>query len=198
MGYQIGVTAATMVDASTVFGNDPKSVWTPGGERARTVAGTDIYRGYPKSKWHFTTLTLAQYRKALLMLTGVSGSGTITASTAAVTGVATLFTTELSTGYLVGAHLGSGVYEVGTVAGIASTGAMTLSASPTTAYSGKAFRYRLPTTYSSSACFVQTRTDTDVYQVYSAICRFPEPESLERSGGKYINTILEFVLLAAA
>lgn len=198
MGYQIGVTSATMVDAKDVFGNDPRTTWTPGGERNRTVAGTDIYRGYAKSKWHFTTLTLAQYRKALLMLTGVAGSGTISASTAAVTGAATLFTTELSTGYVVGAHLGSGVYEVGTVAGITSTGAMTLAASPATAYVNKSFRYRLPTAYSSASCYVQTRNDLDYYATYSAICRFPEPESLERAGGKYLNVVLEFVLLAAA
>lgn len=65
MSYKIGLSAGALVDASTVFGTDPASTYTPGGERVTTHAGGVVYVGYPRSVWKFTLIPTATYETAI-------------------------------------------------------------------------------------------------------------------------------------
>ena len=71
--YQIGATEATLAAVSTLTGVPPRSTYAPGGERVRTVAGTQVDVGYPRVTWTFRWLTVAQWNALLTVVGGVSG-----------------------------------------------------------------------------------------------------------------------------
>lgn len=197
--YQFGATVGTMVNADTVFYMNPRSVWHPGKEMKDTSGGNKVALGYSRSVWYFSWLSIARYHKALAILVGTAGTGTITGTTSSTTieGASTAFTTELAGGYTVAAHLGSGIYESLIVDSVTDVDTFVSLAKPTTAFSTKAFRYRSKTTYSGT-CFVVTRNDVDAFLRYAAVARFKSPAELERSGGKYLDVEIEFILTAIA
>lgn len=49
----------------------------------------------------------------------------------------------------------------------------------------------------SGTCYVETRNANDVYDEYSAIATLPDPSSLDRWGGYYLDVTIEIVLLEA-
>lgn len=48
----------------------------------------------------------------------------------------------------------------------------------------------------SGEVYVEVRDDVDAWAEYRALCRLPEPRSLDRWGGYYQNIVIEFLLLA--
>lgn len=59
--YQIGTSTGTLVEAETVFGVQPASVYQPGGERLETFSGGLAYLGYPRSTWRFKALSITNW-----------------------------------------------------------------------------------------------------------------------------------------
>lgn len=195
MAYQVGNASANMIDAKTFFGVYPRSVWTPG-ERVATHASTVVYRGYAHSVWNFGWMEIETYRKALAVLCGSTGTGTVsgTLGATALTGVTTAFDTELAVCDVLAVNIGSGVYEIVTITSIKDADELTAAAAFGQTFSGKGFLYRKRTVY-SGGCYVTTRNDLDCYQTWSAIAVMPEPDKLERAGGKYLNVGIDFTLI---
>jgi hypothetical protein len=44
--------------------------------------------------------------------------------------------------------------------------------------------------------YVETSDDMGDFYVYTAIATLPDPGTLERWGGRYLNVVIDFVLLA--
>ena len=70
--YQIGDSAITLTPVAALLGTDPRGTYAPGGARDATLAGTQVYVGYPRATWTFAFLTLAQWEE-LYDLCGYSG-----------------------------------------------------------------------------------------------------------------------------
>lgn len=72
MPYQIGTTQPGLQAASAVFGYDPKTTYSPGGDLVATNAGTLQTVGFPRSVWSFASLSVSTY--ASIKSTYLSGA----------------------------------------------------------------------------------------------------------------------------
>lgn len=211
MAYQIGATTSTLVNAVTVFHTDvasrnfvePKSLPYPGGDEYDSMDGHKRWRGFKRSQWNFSLLAISAYEMAAAILCSLLGTGTVDPGTDPKTldGTATAFNTELAVGDTLIVHLGSGVYEQMVVAEIGSSTSLTVSDDIVASFSGATFRYRPQSVYSGD-CYVTTLVAThlgeNVYDTFEAVAVFPDPSKLPRSGRRYENVNIEFMLKALA
>jgi len=121
--YAIGPSVVGLVNATTLLGTGPRSVYAPGAELVATHGGGLVAVGYPRSILTFKAVTIEDYADALQ--------------------------TTLSWGV--------------------------------TDYSG--------------SVYVTTRNEFDDWATYSAILRLPDPQTLQRWGGHYLDVPWTFILI---
>jgi len=193
--YQLGPTNSLLYSTDTLFGVESlASTPSPGSEFVENMAGGITVEGYRRTVWKFGFMAVTIYHRLLATVLSSAGTGTVDiTTTTALEGGGTAFTTQLVVDADIWVAPTGGFDNIGIIYSITDADSAVMAAAWANTLNTQAFRYRLPTTYSST-CVVVTRSDVDNFRKWNAVIRMPNPKDLKRWGGDYEDVVLDFVL----